>query len=203
MEWVNEFLHGSEIFNWIVRIYSTLGDYALLWIGFGIFLLCKKEYRKYALVFFISLGTGFLLNDMVLKKLVMRERPFQQSEVLKTYVDSYYYSISSSGFINFLTGSKYPSGSSFPSGHSFCAANAATFLFLIDKKKLGIPAIVLAALMALSRIFMCVHFPTDVLTGLILGTLLAVAAFKIYEKIMKVKELNKEQKKEESVNENR
>ena len=109
---------------------------------------------------------------MGLKNIIARERPYNTEEALLTVE-------------NLLIGA--PSGRfSFPSGHAISSFSAATVILLYSKK-LGIPAIILAALICFTRLYLYVHFPSDVICGALFGILLAFLSNflvnKIWEKI--------------------
>lgn len=74
-----------------------------------------------------------------------------------------------------------PSGSSFPSGHS-CSSLAAATVMLIKDKRFGIPALVLALLIVFSRLYNYVHYPSDVLCGMLLGVICAVVVVLVFKK---------------------
>ena len=75
-----------------------------------------------------------------------------------------------------------PDDFSFPSGHTAASFAAAVILFLQLPKKYGIPALILAVLISFSRLYLGVHYPTDVLAGAVSGTLIALAVHWIFEK---------------------
>jgi len=85
---------------------------------------------------------------------------------------------------------------SFPSGHTIASFEAASVL-MIRNKKLGIPALVLAIIIAFSRLYLFVHYPSDVLTGLILGTLFGVIAVLIVNKLWALTEAKIKERKAE------
>ena len=74
-----------------------------------------------------------------------------------------------------------PSGSSFPSGHS-CSSLAAATVMLIKDKRFGIPALVLALLIVFSRLYNYVHYPSDVLCGMLLGVICAIVVVLVFKK---------------------
>jgi len=94
-------------------------------------------------------------------------------------------------FKNFILSLKMelPVGTSFPSGHAFSSFLCATIL-TIFYKKFGVVLFILATLIAFSRVYLCVHYPTDILVGSILGVLFAILCFYVYKLI-----LNKFEKK--------
>ena len=78
---------------------------------------------------------------------------------------------------------KIPFDSSFPSGHTLNGITAAVTLMFIDKR-MGIPAIVLAVLIAFSRMYNFMHFPTDVLAGAVLGVIIGCITYYVGNKII-------------------
>ena len=100
----------------------------------------------------------------MIKNIVARERP--------CWIDN---------TVNLLIAN--PKDFSFPSGHTLASFEAAVTIFLFNKK-VGIPAIILAALIGFSRLYLFVHFPTDVLGGIILGTVIAVSVYFAGNKII-------------------
>ena len=105
---------------------------------------------------------AFLVGELTMKNVFCRVRPCNQDLSIPLAV-------------------KRPTAYSFPSGHTGSSFAAAMGLFLCHKK-LGIPALVLAFVIGLSRLYLFVHFPTDVLVGAVLGILCAVAVWFIFRK---------------------
>lgn len=188
LEWINRTMHGSEVWNQIVKYFSVLNDIGLIWILLGIILLCIKKYRHVGVMFLFTLAVGFIFNDLMLKKLVMRARPYESSEQLANFVLPLFEKHENlHPIINKLIGGSLPGGSSFPSGHTYSSFNCAFMLYLVNKKW-GVPAFVFAVLMALSRLFLCVHYPTDVLAGIIFGLFTAYFVHRLLSPWVKKKE---------------
>ena len=101
-----------------------------------------------------ALILGLIVCNMILKPWVARIRPYDLQEQL-------------GNIIPLLIERQHDF--SFPSGHTIASFEAATVLML-HNKKLGIPALILACLIAFSRLYLYVHYPTDVITSVILGT---------------------------------
>ena len=101
----------------------------------------------------ISIGIGFLLGNVALKNMVARQRPCWLDPSVGLLV-------------------QVPRDFSFPSGHSMVGFEGAVSIFMFNRKW-GIPALMLAVLIAFSRLYLFVHFPTDVLAGAVLGTVIA------------------------------
>lgn len=141
---------------------THLGDYGFIWIALGVVLLLFAATRRAGASILTALLFGYLVCNLTLKPLVERIRPCDIVENMALIA--------------------CPSDFSFPSGHTTSAFAAATALFLVHRKW-GAAALVFAALMAFSRLYLFVHFPTDILIGAVIGALCAWAAVKIVGKI--------------------
>ena len=158
---VNDWIAAHLTVDWldpIMRVITYLGDGGIFWIAVAAILLFIPKYRKAGLSMGIALLMGLLLCNLTLKPLVARIRPYD-------------YQLEHFGKVIPLLISA-PHDFSFPSGHTIASFEAATAL-LLHNKKLGIPAMVLAALVAFSRLYLYVHYPTDVITSILLGVGLA------------------------------
>lgn len=168
--WVHQNLHGSNVINQLVKFITLLGDGGIIWITIAVCLLFFKKTRMSAIVMLVSLAVGFVFNDFVLKNIFNRARPFEECTIFAEFIKS--------------IGMELPSGNSFPSGHAYSSFNCALVLALFNKKAAKI-TISLATLIALSRVFLCVHYPTDVLVGAILGILTAIVSYSIYKLVLR------------------
>lgn len=132
---------------------STLGNAGLIWILLGLVLTIIPKTRKYGALALSSLLVCFVFNNLLLKNLVARPRPYTRLPELIMLMPC-------------------PADYSFPSGHT-CAsfAVAGSLLWTMDRtwNAVQIPALVLAILMAFSRMYVGVHYPTDVLTATVIG----------------------------------
>lgn len=147
----------KEWMNGFWRAITFLGDGGWFWILLAVVLLIMKKTRKAGAVAAIALVIGALITNVCLKNMVARVRPY----------DTY------SALIPIVT---KPIDWSFPSGHT-CASFASAFVyFRLLPKKYGIPALVLACMIAFSRLYLGVHYPTDVLAGFLIGLLASVLA---------------------------
>ena len=153
LDWIAGHLRCS-LLDFLMPAITHLGDAGILWIGLSILFLCLRKYRKAGLTMAVSLLIGLLVCNVTLKPLVARMRPYD-------------YQLTHFGREIQLLISK-PHDFSFPSGHTNASFAAATAL-LLRNRKLGLPAMILAALIAFSRLYLYVHYPTDVLTSVILG----------------------------------
>ena len=146
------------------KFITLLGNGGAIWILCTILLLLFKKTRKIGFMCAIALLASLVLNNLILKNLIARARPYDMIQGLKILVEA-------------------PTDFSFPSGHTASSFAAATVLFLTLPKKYGIPALVLAALMGFSRLYIGVHYPTDVLAGLISGVLIALVTVIAFKKL--------------------
>ena len=140
----------------LMSFFSFLGDGGWFWIASAVVMLFFKRTRKTGLMMGLALACGLVLCNLTLKPLVARVRPYDLRPVA-----------------NMLTEPMHDF--SFPSGHTIASFEAAVVLLIRDKR-FGIPATVLACLIAFSRLYLYVHYPTDVIASVILGSLLAIFA---------------------------
>lgn len=161
MTFVQEHFH-NPVTDTLFPILTYLGEGGVFWILLALILLFFPQKRRTGIFMLCAMGAGFLLGEVLLKNLVCRPRPFQQFPNYCTLLIS------------------PPTGYSFPSGHT-CSSLASASVLLFTDKKLGIPALILAILIAFSRIFLFVHWPSDVLLGALLGICCAVTVVLLYE----------------------
>lgn len=177
-----ETLH-NPITNPIFYVITTLGNAGWFWIVLAVLMLTvlPKKYKKAGLTMAIALILSLIFCNGIMKHLWARPRAFWvvgQNFVVGNEFENLY------GIFNSIH------DYSFPSGHSSASFAAAVSIFMWRKKE-GIAALVLAALIAFSRLYFTVHYPTDVLVGTITGALYGVAAYFIVKALMnKVPKLN-------------
>ena len=158
LEWIAANLKCGFL-DTVMPLITLLGDAGIFWILCSLVLIFIPKYRKTGLSMGLSLLVGLLVCNVVLKPLVGRIRPYDyqwqhfQKEITLLVEGLHDYS--------------------FPSGHTIASFEAATAL-LIGSKKLGIPAMLLAVLIAFSRLYLYVHYPTDVLASIVLGIGIAI-----------------------------
>jgi membrane-associated phospholipid phosphatase len=162
----NEFLDPMVIFI------TMLGDNGIIWILLGLALLIPKKTRRGGFDMLICLLFAFLVNDLLLKSLFARIRPYELIEGLTILVPP-------------------ETSFSFPSGHTNASFACATSLTLSFGKK-GALAYIPAAAIALSRLYVGVHYPTDVLGGILVGTLAAFAAHYLLKRFLKTNFISKD-----------
>ncbi len=171
-----ESLH-NPILNPIMYAITTLGDKGIFWLlmAFLCMFLLPKKYRKVGFTMFIALCLSVLFCNVLMKNIWHRPRCF--------WLDGQPFVISDE-FENLYNIFAGIDDYSFPSGHTSASFAAALAIFMWRKKE-GIFAIVLAALIGISRLYLTVHYPSDVLVSLILGSIYGIAAYYIAKWLFK------------------
>lgn len=152
--WIREHL-TNPFLDMVMPLVSSLARHGEFWIVLALILLCFKKTRKAGVAMGIAMACGFLVGNMGLKNLFARIRPYDMAEVEMLV--------------------EHLSDFSFPSGHTLVSFNAAIALHHYHRKW-GIAALVLASLIACSRLYLFVHYPTDVAAGVLLAVGLAWAS---------------------------
>jgi len=147
LTWIQD--HRIAILNPAMKFVSFLGDKGWFWIVLALVLLAVSRTRRTGIEVAAAMLLMFLVGNVILKNVFDRVRPY---EVLETLV----------------TLGARPHDASFPSGHSMQAFAASTALFLNDRRW-GTASLILASLIAVSRLYNGMHYPTDVIAGLALG----------------------------------
>lgn len=142
---------------------SGLGDAGIIWIALAAVLLCFKKTRHLGAAAAAGLIIDVVCCNMILKPLVARVRPFDVNTAVQLIIDA-------------------PHDFSFPSGHTAASFTAASALFF-SRSRLWIPSAVLAVLIGFSRMYLYVHYPSDVLAGAVLGVLFGLAGSVIQKKL--------------------
>lgn len=150
----------------IMKAASKLGDAGFIWILLAAVLLMIPKTRKVGILVSVALLLDVLTCNVILKPLIARTRPYDVNTAVELLI-------------------RAPRDYSFPSGHTAASFAAAAALWFADKKKLAIPALVLAVLIAFSRMYFYVHYPTDVLGGAILGMVCGWLSYKLLSQKMK------------------
>ena len=153
LDWIAEHIHCAFL-DTVMPLITMLGDAGIFWIALAVLLLFFPKYRKIGLGMGAALLMGVLVCNVTMKPLFARIRPYE-------------YQLEHFGrTIQLLVAT--PHDFSFPSGHTLASFEAATVL-LIHNRKMGIPAMILAVLIAFSRLYLYVHYPTDVLFSVFMG----------------------------------
>ena len=151
----------NEFLDTFLPIITSFGNAGIGWIVLSLLLLCIPKYRKAGLSMALALLFCLLIGNLTLKPLVARMRPYSYFPDMTLLIPP-------------------QKDFSFPSGHTFASFAAATALFLHHKKE-GAAAYILAVVIAFSRLYLYVHFPSDVLAGLILGVASGWTAYKLVD----------------------
>ncbi len=141
-----------------MSIISLLGKGGIFLILLSILLLLLRKTRRFGTAMLIGLALGALLVNLFLKPAIARPRPYADTE-------GFFYPLW------VMMGQHLESDMSFPSGHTNAAFAAMIPVFILGNKKTSWLALVFGILMGVSRIYLVVHFPTDVIGGLITGTI--------------------------------
>ena len=140
----------------VMPFISKLGDGGAIWIALTLVLMLFRKTRRTGYMLALSLVLGLLIGNLTLKPLIARVRPYDANPDFVLLIDRL-------------------SDYSFPSGHTLASFEAATVLLLQYRAK-AVPALVLALLIAFSRLYLYVHYPSDVLAGALLGVAFACIA---------------------------
>jgi len=151
-----------ELLDGLMVAITTLGNGGMIWIAASVVMLFFKKYRRAGATVLLGLLLGLVCGNFVLKNIVARARPCAINTAIELIIP-------------------YPSEYSFPSGHTLSSFIAATCIFLRNRK-IGVAAYALAFFIAFSRLYLYVHFPTDIIGGVLLGLAIARLAVWIMKK---------------------
>ncbi len=152
--------------NNTMKFITSLGDKGILWGGTAVALAASQKYRKSGIKLGLSQGIGALITNLATKNAVKRPRPFDVIEGIQTLIP-------------------HPTDWSFPSGHTTSSIAAGTLLLMTLPKKYGVPAFITGSLISLSRVYVGVHYPSDVLAGAMAGVFSAIVADKSVDSFVK------------------
>lgn len=154
---------SNNFFNIIMPIISALGNIGFIWILSAIIMISIKKYRNYGFAVLTALAIGYIIGNIILKNIFARIRPYNMIEGIELLIEPL-------------------SDFSFPSGHTLSSFAAATVIFAANKKW-GISAFILASLIAFSRMYLFVHYPTDILAGIVIGIFAAWITLLTFRKL--------------------
>ena len=158
LDWIQTF--RTPLGDSLMCLITGIGNVGIIWIVLTCILLLIPKTRKYGMVVLAALVLDMVLCNGILKPLVGRARPFTANPSIQLLVSK-------------------PADYSFPSGHTAAAFAAVSALFFAGEKKIWKGALVLAVLIAFSRLYLYVHYPTDVLGGAVVGAFAAWGAVRI------------------------
>ena len=152
----------SPLMDKIMTTITALGNMGIFWILLILIFLSSKEYKNLGKLMLICLLLNVIIVNLILKPAVDRQRPFEIVDGIKLLVLK-------------------PQDPSFPSGHSSISFCMLTVILLFSKSNtLKIITTVLSILIAFSRLYLYVHFPSDVFCGIIIGVLTSILTLKFY-----------------------
>lgn len=160
------YLWGGQFANRFMEGISLVAEAGILFLLIGLVLVLFKRTRKIGGTVLLSVAIGFVLTNIILKPIIARARPFSGlgTDYYKWWLDA---------------GSTGESGYSFPSGHTTATTAFAVAIFLTTNKNRSWPILFLPFVMASSRIYLMVHYFSDCVGGLVVGTAAAVVAWLI------------------------
>lgn len=160
--WIQENIR-TEWLDSLCAFLSWAFELGIPWLILGVVLFCFKKTRAAGVILVAAVVLTFFFNELAIKNAVNRERPFTIDPTIPLAIEK-------------------PTSYSFPSGHTAsCFAAAGALMF--THKKIGIPLIFFAVIMGLSRMYLFVHFPTDVIAGAALGLLMAWVTVLIFREL--------------------
>ena len=157
LDWIQANLKSS-VMDTVMPIITVFGDAGIFWMVVSALLFIFPKTRRTGLGMAIAMMIGLIVCNVTLKPQVARIRPYDLQAELGVTIQ--------------LLGERMHDFS-FPSGHTIASFEAAVVM-LKNSKKMGIPAMILAVLISFSRLYLYVHYPTDVIASVILGTLFAL-----------------------------
>lgn len=152
----------TDILDRLMVFVTGLGNFGFIWIVLAVVLLFIKKYRRCGTMMLLAMAVGFIFGNLLLKNLIARPRPCWIDSSVRLLIDN-------------------PTDFSFPSGHTISSVAAATAIF-INSKKAGLIAFLPVALIAFSRMYLFVHFPTDILAGAVIGAMSGGISFWLISK---------------------
>ena len=161
---------GGAFFTPFFEGISFIGKGGICLIIMSLLLMLYRPTRRFGTAMCLGLAIGAVVTNLIIKPWVARPRPYvDQSSIFYQYW--------------LQVGQNVESDKSFPSGHTTAAFDCMTPVFILGNKRLKALALTFAILMGIARIYLCVHFPSDVLGGMIVGILAGILAVLIAKKL--------------------
>lgn len=154
--WIQDYVRNVFL-NPVMKFITSLGNAGFIWIVIAVILCVIVRYRKTGVTCIAALLWSLFINNLFLKHFIARSRPFDVISGLEPLIAR-------------------PTDFSFPSGHTACSFAVGFLLLRKLPKKYGIPAFVLAVLISLSRLYVGVHYPSDVIAGAVSGICISYLA---------------------------
>lgn len=158
--WIQENLRNPMLTD-IFTFFTMLGRRMGIWFVIAFLLLISKRTRKIGIACCLALILSYAVNNLMIKNIVQRARPYDVIDHLKVLISR-------------------PESYSFPSGHAASSFAAAGSIFRNSSKKIyGVLALTLATIIAFSRVYLGVHYMSDIVVGAVSGLVMSVIAQRI------------------------
>lgn len=153
LEYIRLNLKNEKMDKIMPRV-TRLGDCGMLWLAIALIFLITNKYKNYGMLIIISLLFCIIIGNVIIKLLCARKRPCHINDKINLLISK-------------------PRDYSFPSAHTMSSFAAATVIANANIK-MGIISLIIAMLIAFSRLYLYVHYPSDVLAGVILGVIISM-----------------------------
>lgn len=153
----------NDILTGIFRLITALGEGGIIWIIIALFFLLWKKTRVIGVTMLLALLFSLLVGNLTLKPLVARPRPCWRNPEIPLLITN-------------------PTDYSFPSGHAMSSFAAAVGIYMW-RRPAGLAALLGAVIMSATRMYFYVHYPTDILAGMLIGIVLGVFAYLLMKRI--------------------
>lgn len=176
VDWEMRFLHWlrqrhNPKADMLMKLMTRMGDVGGFWIALSAGCVKSSKYRKSGLSMAIALLFSFIFSNNIIKNSVDRARPFWRDKSFNIKI-------------------REPRDYSFPSGHTSAAIGSAVALFL-NRRKEGAAALFLAMQIAFSRLYLLVHYPTDIIAGMVLGIIYGYSGNYIAGRLIRINQKRK------------
>lgn len=155
----------NPILDKMMLLFTSLGNGGIIWLLLVVILVCIPKTRKTGVMVMLALALDVLLCSGLLKHLFARIRPCDVNTSIQLLIPR-------------------PTDYSFPSGHTSVSFSVVAALYLAKEKKLFIPSLLIAILISFSRMYLYVHYPTDILGGIVLGILCGYLSYIAVDKFI-------------------
>lgn len=170
LDWIQSI--RTPIGDVVMPFVSGLGNAGIIWILLAIVLLFIPKTRKSGIILAMALCFDVIMCNVILKNVFCRIRPCDVNTAIQLLIAR-------------------PNDFSFPSGHTAASFATVSALYFAGEKRLWKPALVLAVFIAFSRMYLYVHYPTDILGGIVIGLTAGYIGYWSAEKLKKIKMDNK------------